>query len=699
MQIPGVRVAAGLLAVLLVAQLGAAVAGRANAAVPPPYPCRPRVTNDGTVIAGLFDDAGLIGWEGNAQGVVACLGGSFYVRDGRNATYGFGAYDDTRTQWVNADGYLPALVTSFKSDGVAVSITNFGDDVTLGGHPFVVVYSRFAVHNPTAAPVTLSPGATPGLLALNDEPDTVAAGATVTHDYAIAADRFGGSYAWPTAAQLLAAGGYDSHFAHMADYWNSRLSAIADITSLPDPSLIDAYKTGFIYTQIIKSGDHLDTGPDNYNMVFTHDSIGILTNLFTQGDYRDAHDLLLQERTVIGSDAEYNDGLWTYSWPWAEYLLKTGDLAFVKANFATDGPGGASEPSIQRSAHAIAADRTGPGGVMEETGDIDSNGYWTVDNYEALFGLTAYRYLAQAVGDATEVRWATSEYNSLLAAVNKALEAIISADHIDYIPCAITGPNIANRCAFPMDANWASVLGGGLWAWDGYLFGARQTGPAISLVDDTYAYGFGRLRGLDPANTFGGYPWRYFYSTGYNAGYGSSGLIGERYRDQGILSYEFMIANTQAGPYSWWESTGRPIPGDPWVGTHPTSGQGSSPHAWGMADANEVLLGSLAAQRSDGTLVVGRGVPDAWVTTGDTMAVSNFPTVDGGRIGLTITTDGTSVRLSLSGTPAAAVLWQLPAFLSNIAGVSSGTYDEASGTVTLAAGSRAVTVTLQHAVS
>ena len=33
---------------------------------------------------------------------------------------------------------------------------------------------------------------------------------------------------------------------------------------------------------------------------------------------------------------------------------------------------------------------------MEKTNDIDANGYWTIDNYEALMGLAAYRWLAAA---------------------------------------------------------------------------------------------------------------------------------------------------------------------------------------------------------------------------------------------------------------------------------------------------------------
>ncbi len=114
---------------------------------------------------------------------------------------------------------------------------------------------------------------------------------------------------------------------------------------------------------------------------------------------------------------------------------------------------------------------------------------------------------------------------------------------------------------------------------DGSLFGAPLSGPGISLIDATYSYRFGRLAGKLPANTFGGYPTQY-WSTAYNAGYGEWGLASDNYRDQGMLSYEFMIA---------------------------------------------VLLDSLAAQRADGSLVVGRGAPDSWVRGGQAISLANFP--------------------------------------------------------------------------
>jgi hypothetical protein len=280
-----------------------------------------------------------------------------------------------------------------------------------------------------------------------------------------------------------------------------------------------------------------------------------------------------------------------------------------------------------------------------------------------------------------------------LAATDRTLDATIRRYHLSYLPCSLVQPNTANRCANPEDANWAAPFLFGKWAWDAQLFDAEVTGPGLTLIDSTYDYGFRRLRGKLPPNTFGGYPSDYYFSTGYNAGYGSWGLASEHHRDQGILSYEFMIANTQSGPYSWWESATAPSATTPWEGRHPTAGQGSSPHGWGMAQANLVLLDSLLAQKADGTLIVGRGVPAQWVRRGQTMAVTNFPTTDGRRLGVRISSSGRSVTLTLAGqAPSGPVAFQLPSFVDNIAAASSGHIDEKTGTVTLTSRTRSVTV-------
>ena len=130
------------------------------------------------------------------------------------------------------------------SRGPKTATAGADSDVVIGGNPYVLIYSRVAVHNPTSQALTVDPQPSPGLVPLNNAPDQVSPGATVDHDYAVAEDRFGGTYAWPTAAQLAVAGSYNAHFAHMRAFWNGQLAGITQLT-LPDPQLVDAYLNGF----------------------------------------------------------------------------------------------------------------------------------------------------------------------------------------------------------------------------------------------------------------------------------------------------------------------------------------------------------------------------------------------------------------------------------------------------------------------
>ncbi len=659
----------------------------------PRYDCAFNFVTD--AFTGAEATASAIGWEGNQLGVVTCLGGTFVAPERSLTSEGFGIYDGSPTRWSDLDGYLPAQLTSFAHGRAQVTITEFADRVAIDGDAYVLVYARVAVTDPTDRAVDADPRPSPDLVALNAAPTRVPPRSTVEHDYVMAVDRFGNSYPWPAPAALAAAGGFDEHLADMRSFWEGQLASIAQVR-VPDAGLDDAYRAGFIETQIARSGDRLDTGVNGYQQEYSHDVIGILTNLFSQGFYADAHALLLEARHVMGQPGQYVDGLWTYALPWAVYLLKTGDEQFVRENLTAEGPGGPADPSIEDTAHQIAADRTGPDGTMEATDDIDTQGYWTVDDEEALVGLAAYAFVARQVGVPAEAAWATAQYRSLLAATDAELARTIRAGHLDYLPCSLLQSDAANRCHNPEDANWASTLG--VWAWDAQLFGLPFDGPLASLIDDTYAFGFGRLHGLLPADTFGGYPGDY-YSSAYNAVYGTAGLVGgPRYRDQGIRSYQFMLTHSQSGPRSWWESSSAPSSTGPWIGPHPTSGQGASPHAWGMAGADKVLLDSLVTQSADGTLVVGRGVPDAWLGAG-TVRVDNFPTVAGARVGVSITASGRSVVVTFSGErPSRRTLIELPAFVDNISSVSAGRADDRSGTVRLPAGTTGVTVVLRHAV-
>src|ERR1700678_3248725 len=106
------RAAAAVLAVTLAASgsvsVSASASASADASSAAPYPCP--AGGGPNFTSGV--DASAIGWLGNSQGATACLGGSFYVPNGINTTYGFGVYNYTKTTWTNAGGHVPAPLTS-----------------------------------------------------------------------------------------------------------------------------------------------------------------------------------------------------------------------------------------------------------------------------------------------------------------------------------------------------------------------------------------------------------------------------------------------------------------------------------------------------------------------------------------------------------------------------------------------------------
>jgi hypothetical protein len=76
--------------------------------------------------------------------------------------------------------------------------------------------------------------------------------------------------------------------------------------------------------------------------------------------------------------------------------------------------------------------------------------------------------------------------------------------------------------------------------------------------------------------------------------------------------------------------------------------------------------------------------------------VTNFPTIDGARLSLRISSKGQSVSLSFIGhPPSGPVLFQLPSLIDNIGGTSSGRVNQRTGTVTLSPGTKEVTVRLR----
>jgi hypothetical protein len=712
----------------------------------------------------------IIGWEGNIYAPFAYLSGSYFARGvpdhytvGKTtycgAMYSFGIYTyglaagqappAGSVQWSEADGYLPAMTTSFTRNGLKVAITDFADKQTVGGSPAELVYTRVTETNTGTTAVDAPPGQSgPGLVQLDSASDTVQPGQTVRHDFVAAVDTFSVGGTLPPASALTVAGPgqpgvlpYTAAFAHMALYWNQRLSVIPKL-SLPNVSLPNtnslaspgtamdnAYKAAFIYTRIVQSAAAPFSGADNYDWLLNHDVPGILENRFTLGDFKDAQNLLLTGR--ISEQPNFNevganwywDGLWKTPVAWADYLQSTNDTAFVAKYFHDDADGPSQwGPSLYTQMHTdYLSQLSATTGYLKSSGDNDSGGTWLFDDESALAGLAAYQYIAGRIGNTAEEQWAGTAYASLLKATNAGLAANEQASNFSFLPCEVNQPVTADRCNAANDANWD---GSNLWGqnvWDIFLQGGQLSGILgdPSQTDNLLQMGLSRLQGSVPFPSFGAYSG---YSTAHNTGYASGALYGTQYRDLPITSYAWQLATTTGGPNAWWEANGSaPDPTNPWAGSHAAPQFGAIPYVWPMAGQTQTLVQSLVAegltstQNSDGTadyrdvLYVGRGVPDTWIKPGQVISATNltsaYDTANGRRstYAARIATVGLAgqrvVSVALTGqVPGDDIQIQLPVFAdAGVRSVIGGHYDAATRTVTLSPHGRVASIVLGNA--
>lgn len=642
------------------------------------------------------------GFEGDKHAPIAYLDGSYKLRDNGNKMVAFGVKDiPGKVKWYNAEGYLPCFVSEYSKDGMDYKIENFANKHTIDGNDYEIAYSRMTVTNQSEEERSL-PRVSADLIPLNEEAKNVkkiGAGAVVVRDYAIGADRFGGTYAYPENDKIAAQGGYDENYASMKQYWNDRLAPLTEL-NLPDEQLVNAYKAGFIYTLIIRDDvngkKELHVGENGYDIMFDHDTIGIVASLLTEGDFTYAKEYL----ATLPAQLQYDDAKWKYSWPYALYFSKTGDFDFIREKFET----------IKKHTHNVETDRVDGGeGIIKKTNAIDSNGYWLIDNWAALAGLTTYQYLCDEMYDKygeesyqIESQWAQEEYDSLLAVVEKTQKAMRDTYDYPYLSIDMNVPTEDSARGDVRDGNWASMFLFGRWGWDGYLFGAEQEGSEmIGLIDDTYAHGFERREEVsDTIYNFGGYPHGY-YSSAYNAGYGSTALRGEEYRDAGIKAYQFMIQNSMSGPFGWWEGIDYQSEDSPWDVAHAKGGGGSCQHMWGQSTASKVLIDALIAEKINDKIIIGRGVPKEWITANQTFSVSNHVVEQGKKVGyaVQISPDGKDVTITFTGDQTTIPFSvELINFKNNIASISEGfEFDQESGIVTVPAGTKSVTVTLKSA--
>ena len=86
-----------------------------------------------------------------------------------------------------------------------------------------------------------------------------------------------------------------------------------------------------------------------------------------------------------------------------------------------------------------------------------------------------------------------------------------------------------------------------------------------------------------------------------------------------------------------------------------------------------------------------------WIAAAQVIALDNYPVSNNQRIGIRVEgLSDTQIQLTLTRAASGKVVFNLPAFINNIAAASTGMIDEVNGEVTLGEGETAVVVTLKQ---
>jgi hypothetical protein len=162
-----------------------------------------------------------------------------------------------------------------------------------------------------------------------------------------------------------------------------------------------------------------------------------------------------------------------------------------------------------------------------------------------------------------------------------------------------------------------------------------------------------------------------------------------------VKNLEFQLEN-QCAPYNWseaFEYKGR----DAWVGMYVPPVSYGNLDSWGASFTKQALLQVCASVKVDGTVILGRGIPDYWLEPGRVVEWANVNVNEGRRISFRITSARSTIELRIWGDVRNGdVLFNLPAFKGNIAAANAGTVNSEEGIVTLSPTTDSVSVTLRH---
>jgi hypothetical protein len=517
-------------------------------------------------------------------------------------------------------------------------------------------------------------------------------------------------YQEKTADLLKSAGSFDENYARMAGHYNQRIESLAHPVTLPVPGLADMYKSIqiMIWQCMVKSGDDYEIRAGvktptawaySYDRTFSHDVPNYADQFMREGDYERGK-RILQSRyfkllNATSWDVNYLDTIGKYMLPYAEYLRSTGDLAFFTPALREE-----LKTAARNIHHCRVFDDPAHYGLMKKSQDFENweGDYLVCDNWSALHGLQAYKYLCDRWNDAEESQWAANEIKDLNDCLNKALEQTCARRKTDYYLGAFDDATL--RSYSDSFYSWVPYSGAlSTFPWGACLKGFELGGIWKDKFDASLRFALEEKekRGI-PAGSWGAWWGQITYGSTYNSSAGVQCLFSDQYRTEPIKNLEFLLHN-QCAPFQWseaFEYKGR----EQWVGMYTPQVSYGNYESWGANFSKQALLQACISVKTDGTVIVGRGIPNHWLRPGDVIEWSNVNVNDNHKINFRIGSEGGEVKFQVWGdSPNGSVQLNLPGFKNNIASVDAGTADNETGLVTLSPTMTSVTVKLKRSPS
>lgn len=572
----------------------------------------------------------------------------------------------TDIKWTLPEGYLPFPTSVWEKDGITVKICHVGR--RLLDNKVNAIYTSVSITNEDSVPHTVSLhvcGDSAGercfsltKAKMNFESDEMSSPAvklkpskTVNYEFVSPANGEG------TKEAILAQGGFAVNYQAEKMWIESRMNKLTMPVSLPDSRYIDIWKSSMchMWNATVKTPvDYEQRGSGGniygfyqYDRVFDHDVPDMVIEYILEGNWDVARQIMdgaTYDRLYSGvlKKEHYLDAIPKYIITNAQYLLTTGDKDYFTSEHINNLKTCARAVENLRD-YTDEAKTNGVYGLVRKSSTLDNNEntYTIVDDFAAIHGFAAYKYLCESLDLAEEAVWAEEKMHSLNDCLNATLRKSFKEGDVNWY----------NAC-FSFDMDYNLVAGPGNWLgtsfsmptfpWNAMLKGFDLKGEWFDALDASVEKWMEIIRFYGcPKGSFGAW-WGAKWGSAYNTGMVMPLLASEKYRTLIPVSIDWLLTQ-QTAPMIWGESFHKPVHEGDW--TRPEVDL----ETWALGFIRQGILQMCASVKSNGDVIIGRGIPDNWIISETPISWERVHIAGGKTISLSICKNGNSVNVTIEG--------------------------------------------------